>query len=94
MLTLAIIAGFIAFLATGYLVATLLEKLSQPVYPDVQDDPRAIDILKRGQICPWPTDGECRSRESMRGVGTMRGPGVTHKTQPVISHHDTRTSSK
>jgi hypothetical protein len=86
-----IFAGIIAALATGYLVATLLEKLSEPVYPDVQDDPRAIDILRRGQICPWPTEGECRGAgETIRRGGDRAGqrPSVTHTNKPVISHHD------
>lgn len=25
--------------------------------PETGDDTRQVDILKRGQVCPWPKDG-------------------------------------
>jgi hypothetical protein len=42
---IAIFAGIIAAIGIAYRIATLLEKLSQPVYPDVQDDPRLIEAM-------------------------------------------------
>jgi hypothetical protein len=91
----AIITGILAALACGYLVATFLERFERPPHwPDTQDDPRAIDILKRGQICPWPTEGECRSRESMRGVGTRRGPGNTQTTDGTIARFHNRLNNR
>jgi hypothetical protein len=89
---IAIITGILAALACGYLVATFLERFERPPHwPDTQDDPRVIDILKRGQICPWPTEGECRGAgETIRRGGDRAGqrPSVTHTNKPVISHHD------
>jgi hypothetical protein len=87
---IAIFAGIIAALATGYLVATLLEKLSQPVYPDVQDDPRLVEARK---LCPWPTEGECRGAgETIRRGGDRAGqrPSFTHKIQHAIARHEKR----
>jgi hypothetical protein len=91
LLTLAIITGILAALACGYLVATFLERFERPPHwPDTQDDPRAIDILKRGQICPWPTEGECRGRAKLseRGAArTGRGPGVTQQSGTIARSH-------
>jgi hypothetical protein len=89
----AFAVGLIAFLAAGYGIATFLEKLAAPQYPDTQDDPRAIDILRRGQICPWPTEGECRGAgETIRRGGDRAGqrPSFTHKIQHAIARHEKR----
>jgi hypothetical protein len=85
---IAIFAGIIAALATGYLVATLLEKLSEPVYPDVQDDPRAIDILRRGQICPWPTEGEVAAHTKIEGGTELQArAAVTQQSGTIARSH-------
>jgi hypothetical protein len=84
----ALLIAALAGLAACYLVAILIEKLSEPPHwPDTQDDPRAIDILKRGQVCPWPTDGECRDRTELAGglAEQRHGPGGT-ETGHVRTH--------
>jgi hypothetical protein len=91
---IANILGTLAAIAAARPLTLLIERLSQPVYPDVQDDPRLIAARK---LCPWPTEGECRGRAKLseRGAArTGRGPGVTHTNKHVISHHDKRASSK
>jgi hypothetical protein len=85
----AITAGILAAIGTIIFIA-FIERWQQPVYPDTQDDPRAIDILRRGQICPFPTDGECRDRVKLseRGVArTSRGPGVTNTNEAIAQSH-------
>jgi hypothetical protein len=85
---IANILGTLAAIAAARPIVLLIEKLSQPVYPDVQDDPRLIAARK---LCPWPTEGECRGAgETIRRGGDRAGqrPSVTHTNKPVISHHD------
>jgi hypothetical protein len=80
---IAIFAGIIAALATGYLVATLLEKLSQPVYPDVQDDPRLIEAL-----CPWPTEGEVAAHAKIEGGTELQArAAVTQQSGTIARSH-------
>jgi hypothetical protein len=87
----AIFAGIIAALATGYLVATLLEKLSQPVYPDVQDDPRLIAARK---LCPWPTEGEVAAHTKIEGGTELQARAAVTQQSGTIARSHNRPNSR
>lgn len=50
--------GLVACLLVAFSILGVMafEKLSEPPEPDSQDDTRQIDIIKRGEVYPWPKD--------------------------------------
>lgn len=51
-MTAIIIAG----LTATVIITVLVDRWARPQSADTGDDTRTIDILKRGEVCPWPRD--------------------------------------
>jgi hypothetical protein len=77
---IAIIAGTLAALITAYPVAIWLERFQMPPYwPDTQDDPRCINVMRE-----WG-----RPTESIGGGADQRGRASrTHTDRPFRTHGD------
>lgn len=78
--------GLAAFGTTVWALIDRRVSYQHEPWPATDEDPRPIDILRRGQLCPWPTDTEMAANRRTRRGGSLIDDGQRPE-QVVVALH-------